>query len=65
MALNPQRRAFAESIGRLIADALWAELTSGNPAAQKCESAPADQNLARSAGDEREDPTERSAATHA
>src|SRR5262245_1643348 len=50
------KRAFADALGRLIADQVWTDLC-GNSAAEKCESAPADQNQARFAGVESE-PTE-------
>jgi len=32
--LDPRRRAFADCIGRMLADQLWAEITRGNRAAE-------------------------------
>ena len=32
--LDPRRRALARAIGLALADQVWAEITSGNPAAQ-------------------------------
>ncbi len=51
--LDPRRRAFADALGRLLADAVWREITSGNPAAKNGDARQVVAGKASIAGDER------------
>lgn len=62
--LAARRRAFADAIGRMLADQVWRELTSGNSAAKNAKPRLADEAGRGIAGVDRRDRTRERIEAH-